>query len=115
MKSNAFVNSVKLGAIALTLSILPAALPAQATGTATDPTAPTTTAPGATGTTDTTGTTGTVDTTTTTADDNDGFDWGWLGLLGLIGLAGLAGKRNNDEPVRYSEPDVPSSRTTNRY
>jgi len=32
-------------------------------------------------------------------NEDDGFDWGWLGLIGLFGLAGLAGKNKRREPV----------------
>jgi hypothetical protein len=81
---------VGASALALSMSLLPLALPgvaqtAPGTGTGTDA------APGT--------TTGTRDVVRV----NDGFDWGWLGLLGLIGLAGLARK---DEPTAYREPDV---------
>lgn len=82
-------------ALALSMSLLPAALPAAAQ---TD-----------TNTTDTNSVTTPGERAnygdTTDQGDRD-FDWGWLGLLGLLGLAGLAKK--NDEPVAYREPDVVS-------
>jgi hypothetical protein len=86
------------GALALSLSVLPATIASATT---------TTTAPGTTDTTTTTAPDTTVDTTPAAdIEANDGFDWGWLGLLGLIGLAGLAGKKRDDNAVHYREPDV---------
>ena len=96
MKSN-LSKLIGAGALAASLSILPATIASATSGSTTTTTDPATTT-----------TTGTTSDTTPAADveSNDGFDWGWLGLLGLIGLAGLAGKKRDDDTVRYREPDV---------
>jgi MYXO-CTERM domain-containing protein len=80
-------KAIGIGALSLSLSVLPLTLPASAqTGPSVG------------------------DSTTTTGPRNDvNFDWGWLGLLGLIGLAGLGGRsRHTDEPTRYRDPRDPS-------
>ncbi|HEY9700654.1 MAG TPA: WGxxGxxG family protein [Trichocoleus sp.] len=104
MKLSNVSKLIGAGALAASLSILPATIASATSGTTGGTTGGTTT------TTDpaTTTTTGTTADTTPSSDveSNDGFDWGWLGLLGLIGLAGLAGKKRDDEAVRYREPDV---------
>ncbi|XHX81146.1 MAG: WGxxGxxG family protein [Stenomitos frigidus ULC029] len=81
------------GACALSLAVLPLALPASAQ-TGTD------TAPGA-----------TSNQQVESAREDDGFDWGWLGLLGLIGLAGLT--RKNEQTQTYREPNE-ASRSSSR-
>lgn len=80
MKRFNLSNVIGAGVLALSLSILPSALPANAQSD---------NAPN-----------------TTTAGANEGdrdFDWGWLGLLGLAGLAGLA--RKTEDPVRLRSTD----------
>lgn len=89
MKLSKFVGA---SVLALSLTGLPAVLPASAQTNTTPNTAPNRTE------VETDRRTGTEYRT----QDND-FDWGWLGLLGLIGLAGLARKR--EEPARYREPN----------
>lgn len=88
MKFSKFVGA---SILALSLSSLPAVMPASAQ---------TNTSPNNTNRT-------TVETDrragTEYRTEDRGFDWGWLGLLGLIGLAGLAKKR--EEPARYREPN----------
>lgn len=92
------------GALAVSLAILPSALPASAQINA-DPTAP--------GDTVTTG--DRVNTTDNNRND-DGFDWGWLGLLGLIGLAGLKGRdRDHDTRTGYTAPTTTTSANNPRY
>ncbi|NJP09787.1 MAG: hypothetical protein HC866_10125 [Leptolyngbyaceae cyanobacterium RU_5_1] len=83
MKVSNLSKLVGLGALSLSLTALPMALPVSAQ-TAPAPDSP----------------------TTTVQDNDDGFDLGWLGLLGLLGLAGLAGKKRRDEPARYQDPNV---------
>lgn len=99
MKSNSVTKWAGASALALSLAILPSALPtaAQVTPDPVDPTlsddvAPEPVAPGATY------------NDPAYAAENDGFDWGWLGLLGLLGLAGLAG-RNKDRTTTYRTDD----------
>lgn len=100
MKSNSLVNWMGGSLLALSLAILPSALPASAQTTA--PTDTTTTTPG---------TTNTVNTDNT----DDGFDWGWLGLLGLIGLAGLKG-RDRDTTTTYADRTTTAPASNNpRY
>ncbi|MBD2103749.1 WGxxGxxG family protein [Leptolyngbya sp. FACHB-261] len=92
MKLSDVSKLVGVGALSLSLSVLPSTLPvsAQTNNTTTDPNSPT------------------LDSTplqeTDPVEGDRDFDWGWLGLLGLAGLAGLA--RKKEEPVRYREPDV---------
>ncbi len=90
MKPTNLTKLIGVGALSLSLSILPMVHSASAQDA-----------------TGTTGTTGTTSDTTPNADvnSNDGFDWGWLGLLGLAGLAGLGGKKHDDS-VRYREPET---------
>ena len=96
MKTNVLSKWVGASALAVSLAILPSALPAAAQTTPGDATTPGSTV------------------TTTTADD-DGFDWGWLGLLGLIGLAGLKGSKR-DTNDRYTERVTTAPPTSNpRY
>lgn len=78
--------------LAVSLSVLPSALPAAAQTDAA-PGGTTTTAP------------------TATAENDRDFDWGWLGLLGLLGLAGLTKKPE----ARYSDPEVANRTTSTRY
>lgn len=96
MKSN-FTKVIGAGVFALSMTMLPLTLPAQAQNggtTNTTPDATTTTAP----------------TTTTTYEKND-FDWGWLGLTGLLGLAGLAGKNRRDDAKTYRDPNTAGTST----
>jgi hypothetical protein len=95
MKRN-FKNVIGASAIALSMAVLPSALPANAQ--VVEPEVER--APGV----------------YNEAYDND-FDWGWIGLLGLIGLAGLAGggRRNRGEDVtRYRDPNASVGSTTYR-
>jgi hypothetical protein len=106
MKRNSLSKWFGAGALAMSLAILPSALPAAAQ-TAGDPAA--TGTPGAT--TASPGTDPVFEAEGETADD--GFDWGLLGLLGLIGLAGLAGRKNDDHDVpRYRTTDEAPTSTT---
>lgn len=99
MKFSNLTKLVGVGALSLSLSVLPMTNSASAQD--------------ATGTTGTTGTT--TDTTSTTdINDDDGFDWGLLGLLGLAGLAGL-GKKRDEDTVRYREPEVTRTGTGTGY
>lgn len=94
MKSN-FTKAIGAGVFALSLTMLPLTLPAQAQvndGT-------TTTTPG-----------GTTSRTVTTSEDR-GFDWGWLGLLGLAGLGGLAGKKRSENTTAYRDPNTAGTST----
>jgi LPXTG-motif cell wall-anchored protein len=75
MKISNLSKLISVGALSLSLAVLPHTIPASAQTNS--------------------GTSGST-TTTNTADDNS-FDWGWLGLLGLFGLAGLAGKKRTEE------------------
>lgn len=89
MKNKSLATWLGTGALALSLAILPSALPASAQTTA-DPVTP-------------------GDTVTTT-DRDDGFDWGWLGLLGLIGLAGLkGGDRDHNSRTSYADRTTTSN------
>ncbi|PSN11898.1 hypothetical protein C7293_22455 [filamentous cyanobacterium CCT1] len=94
MKSNLVTKWVGASALALSLAILPSALPAaaQVTPDPVDPTLSDDVAPDATY------------TDPAYEVEDDGFDWGWLGLLGLLGLAGLAG-RNRDRTTTYRTDD----------
>ncbi len=97
MKISNLSKLVGVGALSLSLSILPMVHPASAQTGPTNDTAPNTTTPN----------------TTTNVESNDRLDWGWLGLLGLGGLAGLAGKkRDNNDGVRYTESDASRTGTT---
>ncbi|MGG6238866.1 WGxxGxxG family protein [Nodosilinea sp. AN01ver1] len=100
MKSNFVSKWVGASALALSLAVLPSALPAaaQTTPDPVDPTlsddvAPEPVAPGA----------GYSD--PGYAVEDDGFDWGWLGLLGLLGLAGLAGRNRDRTTTTYRTDD----------
>jgi hypothetical protein len=100
MKSN-LTKVLGAGVFALSMTMLPLTLPAQAQVNG-----------GTTNTDGTTGTTGTTTTapTTTTYERND-FDWGWLGLTGLLGLAGLAGKKRSEDTTRYRDPNAVGTST----
>lgn len=93
---NRLSKLVGLGALSVSLSLLPFTGPASAqTAPATGDSAP-----------------------AVENEADDGFDWGWLGLLGLIGLAGLAGKKRDDRHVddapRYRDPNVGTGTGTYR-
>ena len=75
--------------IALSLAVLPSALPAEAQ-TNSDPAQNNTDSNGA-----------VVDRTPFQESKNDNNHWGALGLLGILGLANLFRK---DEPKRYRDP-----------
>jgi hypothetical protein len=79
------------GALALSLTTLPALMPVSAQ-----------TNTGATTTTTTDGTT--VNNGVTDGDRSDG-DWGLMGLLGLFGLLGRKSRKHN-ETVAYSDPNA---------
>ncbi|MBD0267363.1 WGxxGxxG family protein [Pseudanabaena sp. FACHB-2040] len=106
MQRNSLTKWFGASALALSLAVLPSAMPAAAQTTTGTGTTDTTTAPGTTGTT-----TGT-DPVYATETEDDGFDWGWLGLLGLIGLAGLMGRKDNDTATRYRTTDDVTTTTT---
>lgn len=97
MKNKFLAPWLGTGALALSLAVLPFALPASAQ-TTTDPVAPS---------------------DTVTTNDNygdDGFDWGWLGLLGLVGLAGLKGKdRDRDTRTSYDDRSTTTPASNPRY
>ncbi|MBE9160609.1 WGxxGxxG-CTERM domain-containing protein [Nodosilinea sp. LEGE 06152] len=101
MKSNLASKWVGASALALSLAVLPSALPAAAqttpepvNPTLSDDAAPGTVAPDA-----------TYSDPNYAVEDNDGFDWGWLGLLGLLGLAGLAGRNKERTTTTYRTDD----------
>lgn len=96
MKSN-LTKVIGAGVFALSMTILPLTLPAQAQSN------------GGTSNTTTDGTTTTAP-STTTYERND-FDWGWLGLTGLLGLAGLAGKNRREDATRYRDPNAVGTST----
>lgn len=84
-------------AVAVSVALLPFALPAKAQ---------TDTTPGST-------TTAPTDDTGVVESEDDGFDWGLLGLLGLAGLAGLA--RKKDDRTVYHDPINPAATTRSDY
>lgn len=98
MKTANLSKALGLGILSLGLAVLPVVNSASAQDTPT--------APG--------GTTAPTAPTTTDVDNDNDSNWGWLGLLGLAGLAGLAGRKRHDEPVRYQDPTVTSSRSDYR-
>ncbi|WP_017719254.1 WGxxGxxG family protein [Kamptonema formosum] len=88
MKRSRTSQIVGAGALAASLALLTAVLPASAQ----------------------TGTTGDTYTTSPRQDVRDtdysrNNDWGWLGLLGLLGLAGLAGRRSEPARIHQTDPD----------
>ncbi|MDZ4870937.1 MAG: hypothetical protein CLLPBCKN_000325 [Chroococcidiopsis cubana SAG 39.79] len=76
MRLSSFSKIIGISAIAVSATILPLNLPANAQIIAPE-----------------------VEREDIYEDDDDGFDWGWLGLIGLFGLAGLGGKNKRREPV----------------
>lgn len=120
MKNNRVSTWIGSGLLALSLAVLPSALPASAqtpaapttpgvqdpvtpgTPTTPDPIVPGATSPDPVA----------PNATTTTPDDNDGFSWGWLGLLGLFGLAGLAGRNRETSTYATTDRSVTSTNPT---
>lgn len=90
MKLSTLSKTVGASVLALSLAVLPSALPVSAQTNDTSP-APGTTEGG-----------GQMQGTDSAETGDRDFDWGWLGLIGLAGLAGLSGKR--EEPTRYRDP-----------
>ena len=80
MRFSSFSKIIGISAIAVSATILPLNLPANAQIIAPE-----------------------VEREDIYEDDGDGFDWGWLGLIGLFGLAGLAGKNKRREPATERE------------
>jgi hypothetical protein len=97
MKRNFLSKWLGAGALAMSLAVLPSALPAAAQTTEAPGNAP-------------------VFETEAAEEDND-FDWGLLGLLGLLGLAGLKGRKNDDHNApRYRATDDATTTTrSSRY
>lgn len=84
MKYSSLSKVVGAGALALSIAIVPLAIPASAQNNA-ESNNPT------------------LDTTPFQETKNDNNNFGWLGLLGLIGLANLL--RQRKEPARYRDPN----------
>lgn len=98
MKNSKVANALGMGVLALSLAVLPAAIPASAQSSA----------PGVGG--STSGDTAT--TTTYNNDDRNGY-WGLLGLLGLFGLMGR--KSGRDESTTYRDPSSTETTGSRRY
>ncbi|HEY9763971.1 MAG TPA: WGxxGxxG family protein [Trichocoleus sp.] len=81
------------GLLALSLSVLPASLPAAAQSEANNPT---------------------IDSTPFQESTNDFNNFGWLGLVGLLGLLNLLRKPKTHHQETYTAPDATVSRTTYR-
>lgn len=89
MKTSQISKMAGVTFLALSLTMLPSALPASAQNNLGENQAPV------------------IDTTPLQESENEeNGNWGWLGLLGLIGLANLF--RKNKRHVTHQEPDVVS-------
>lgn len=98
MKTSKISKVLGTGALALSLSVLPAAIPASAQNAA----------PGVGGSTS-------GDATTTETYDDEGRN-GYWGLLGLLGLFGLLGRRSHkDDAAVYRDPNATETTGSRRY
>jgi hypothetical protein len=96
MKTVSFSKAISLGALALSLTMLPVSAQNAPTDNVPAGNAPGVTTPLQNESID--------DTPDTTYRTEDRTDWGWLGLIGLFGLFGLTKKKHSDEPIRYQDP-----------